>query len=88
MQDGRLGSLALEWGRQNVRVNAIGLGWFNEQNMLPEEEQKEQLARYIPLRRKGNPQDIGPLLVYLTSECCDYTTGQPVYIDGGLMARA
>jgi gluconate 5-dehydrogenase len=81
-------TLALEWGRQNVRVNAIGLGWFNEQNILPEEEQKEQLVRYIPLRRKGNPQDIGPLLVYLTSESCDYTTGQPVYIDGGLMARA
>jgi glucose 1-dehydrogenase len=44
-------------------------------------------VRYIPLRRRGHPRDIGPLLVYLASDACDYTTGQPVYVDGGLMAH-
>jgi NAD(P)-dependent dehydrogenase (short-subunit alcohol dehydrogenase family) len=45
------------------------------------------LVRYTPLRRKGHPRDIVPLLVYLCSQACDYTTGQPVYVDGGLNAH-
>lgn len=80
-------SLALEWGRYNVRVNAIGTGWFSPEEIPPEEAQKELLVRYIPLRRKGHPRDIGPLLVYLASDACDYTTGHVVYVDGGLMAH-
>ena len=80
-------ALALEWGRYNVRVNAIGTGWSSLEELPPEEAEKELLVRYIPLRRKGHPRDIAPLLVYLCSEVCDYTTGQPIYVDGGLMAH-
>ncbi len=80
-------SLALEWGRHNVRVNAIGTGWFSDLEVPPEEAQKELLVRYIPLRRKGHPRDIAPLLVYLASDACDYTTGQAIYVDGGLMSH-
>ena len=80
-------ALALEWGRHDVRVNAIGTGWFSTEEPPPEEAQKELLVRYIPLRRRGHPRDIGPLLVYLASDSCDYTTGQPIYVDGGLMAH-
>ena len=80
-------SLAVEWGRHNIRVNALGLGWFTGQEIDLEVQQKELLVRYTPLRRKGVPSDIGPLLVYLASESCDYNTGQPIYIDGGLNAH-
>ena len=80
-------ALALEWGKYNVRVNAIGTGWFSLEELPQAEAEKELLVRYIPLRRKGHPRDIAPLLVYLCSEACDYTTGQPIYIDGGLMAH-
>ena len=80
-------SLAVEWGRHNIRVNALGLGWFTDQEIDLEVQQKELLVRYTPLRRKGVPNDIGPLLVYLASESCDYNTGQPIYIDGGLNAH-
>ena len=80
-------SLAVEWGRHNIRVNALGVGWFTGQEIDLEEQQKELLVRYTPLRRKGVPSDIGPLLVYLSSESCDYNTGQPIYIDGGLNAH-
>ena len=80
-------SLAVEWGRHNIRVNAIGSGWTTAEDIPPEVQQQEQLVRYIPLRHKGQPKDIGPLLVYLCSEACDYTTGQPVYVDGGLNAH-
>ena len=80
-------SLAVEWGRHNIRVNAIGAGWTTAEDIPVEEQRQEQLVRYIPLRQKGQPRDIGPLLVYLCSEACDYTTGQPVYVDGGLNAH-
>ena len=77
-------SLAVEWGRHNIRVNALGVGWFTGQEIPLEIQREELIVRYTPLRRKGVPSDIGPLLVYLASESCDYNTGQPIYIDGGL----
>ena len=80
-------SLAVEWGRFNVRVNALGTGLFSSQDLPLEVQRQELLVRYTPLRRLGHPRDIGPLLVYLCSEACDYTTGQPVYVDGGLNAH-
>lgn len=80
-------SLAVEWGPYNIRVNAIGIGWTTAADTPPEVQQQERLVRYIPLRRKGHPAELGPLLVYLCSDACDYTTGQPVYIDGGLNAH-
>ena len=80
-------SLAVEWSRFNIRINAIGTGLIDTEGQSLEKQQEELLVRYTPLRRKGNPGDIGPLLVYLCSEFCDYSTGQPVYIDGGLNAH-
>jgi NAD(P)-dependent dehydrogenase (short-subunit alcohol dehydrogenase family) len=80
-------ALALEWGRHGVRVNAVGTIWYSVKDLPPEEAQKELLVRYIPLRRRGHPRDIAPLVVYLASDACDYTTGQPIYVDGGLMAH-
>ena len=80
-------SLAVEWGRYNIRVNALGVGWFTAQDIPLEVQREELIVRYTPLRRKGVPGDIGPLLVYLASESCDYNTGQPIYIDGGLNAH-
>ena len=80
-------SLGVEWGRHNIRVNALGTGWSTPEDIPLERQQEELLVRYTPLRRKGHPRDIVPLLVYLCSEACDYTTGQPVYVDGGLNAH-
>ncbi len=80
-------SLAVEWGRHNIRINALGTGWIDSTGEPVERQLEELLVRYTPLRRKGRPDDIGPLLVYLCSEACDYSTGQPVYVDGGLNAH-
>ncbi len=80
-------SLAVEWGQRNIRVNALGAGWIDSTGQPVEQQLEELLVRYTPLRRKGSPEDLGPLLVYLCSESCDYSTGQPVYVDGGLNAH-
>ncbi len=80
-------SLALEWGRQGIRVNGIGAGWVTPQEPS-EEDQKELLVRYLPSRRKGHPNDLATLLVYLSSDACDFVTGQTIFIDGGALAHA
>ena len=80
-------NLAVEWSRFNIRINAIGTGLIDTEGQSPDQQQEELLVRYTPLRRKGNPGDIGPLLIYLCSAFCDYSTGQPVYVDGGLNAH-
>jgi len=80
-------SLALEWARHNIRVNAIGAGWLTT-DPPSEETERELLTRYIPSRRKGHPADLCGLLVYLVSDACDFVTGQMVYVDGGAMAHA
>lgn len=80
-------ALALEWAGSNIRVNAIGAGWITAEPPS-EEAERELLVRYIPSRRKGRPSDLCGLLVYLASDASDYVTGQTIFIDGGVMARA
>ena len=81
-------SLALEWAAAGVRVNGIGYGWVETGRRPLEEQQKERLARFLPLRRKGHPDDLTGLLVYLASDASDFVTGQTVFVDGGAMAHA
>ena len=80
-------SLALEWARQGIRVNGIGAGWMSTDEPS-EEDQRELLVRYLPSRRKGHPNDLAGLLVYLSSDACDFVTGQTIFIDGGALAHA
>ncbi len=75
-------ALAVEWGNKGVNVNAIGLGWFAEQGFAV-----DPLVRYIPVRRAGQPEDVGGTAVYLASEASDYINGQTFYLDGGVLWR-
>jgi 2-dehydro-3-deoxy-D-gluconate 5-dehydrogenase len=77
-------ALALEWALKGITVNAIGTGWFTE----PDKPMDEALARYIPVKRYGQPEEVGSLAVYLASEVTGFTTGQFMFVDGGLMAHA
>jgi NAD(P)-dependent dehydrogenase (short-subunit alcohol dehydrogenase family) len=77
-------ALALEWAHANVRVNAVGIGWMENQ---AEEGQKDPVSSYIPMRRRGGPEDITPLVLFLASEASSYLTGHAYFVDGGLMAR-
>lgn len=77
-------ALALEWAQEGITVNTIGTGWFE----MPGEETNERLARYIPGKRYGRPEEIGSLVVYIASDVTEFTTGQTMYVDGGLMAHA
>ena len=79
-------TLAVEWARHNIQVNAIAPGWFvtdMNAHAFANEKLRERLLRDIPLRRTGREEEIGPLAVYLASPASDFMTGQTIYLDGG-----
>ncbi|HHF7366807.1 TPA: SDR family oxidoreductase [Legionella bozemanae] len=78
-------SLALELGPWNIQVNAILPGWFETaiNDSLPQTERGEEIRKKTPLGRWGQPQDIGPLAVFLSSSGSDFITGAIIPIDGG-----
>jgi len=79
-------TLAVEWARHNIQVNAIAPGWFvTEMNEAAFADPKihERLTRDIPARRTGRLEEIGPLAVYLASPGSEFMTGQTIFLDGG-----
>ena len=82
-------ALGLEWVRQGIRVNGIGLGWFNgDPSLAHDPAQTQQLLRYVPMGRTGQPDDVGVVAVYLASDASTYMVGQTIFIDGGVLAHA
>jgi NAD(P)-dependent dehydrogenase (short-subunit alcohol dehydrogenase family) len=82
-------SLALEWARYNVNVNAIGPGYVptaSVSDMMEDPKRRERLRKSVPLGRFAEPREIALLALYLASPASDYVTGQTMYIDGGLLA--
>lgn len=79
-------ALALEWGQHNIRVSCVGLGWFGPSG--EGDQAKDPMARYTPMKRRGTPEDMLGLVVYLASDAADFVTGHMHLVDGGLLARA
>ena len=79
-------NLAAEWGPRNVRVNAIAPGLirtdFARALWQDERRRAERVAR-TPLRRLGEPRDIGGIAVFLASDAGAFVTGQTIVADGG-----
>lgn len=79
-------TLAVEWARHNVQVNAIAPGWFvtdMNEAAFANPHVNERLTRDIPMRRTGRLDEIGPLAVYLASPGSEFMTGQTLFLDGG-----
>ena len=78
-------SLALEWARHRIRVNAIAPGYV-ETDMNREvlrSEAGQALVKRIPQRRIGNPEDLDGALLLLASDASRYMTGSVLVVDGG-----
>lgn len=82
-------SLALEWARKNVRLNAIEMGWVEDERSpaLKDETFGQSLVKYLPEQRLLKPEELGGALLYLVSPAGAYVTGQSIAIDGGLLCR-
>src|SRR6202050_4121706 len=81
-------SLAVEWARHNIRLNAIAPGPFPTEGawsrLMPSPEFEKHARNAHPMKRFGRHEELANLAVYLLSEQADYVNGECVVIDGGL----
>ena len=80
-------SLALEWAKHNITVNAIAPGFVNtkglNQELIGNREILEKLKKEVPLKRFATADEIAHSAVFLVSDAASYITGQTLVIDGG-----
>ncbi|MFB6202029.1 MAG: SDR family oxidoreductase [Halorhabdus sp.] len=82
-------SLADKYGPEGVRVNAIHPGVI-ETEMVTDDvpiiggESEDAFRQQVPLRRFGQPEDIGNAALYLASDLSAYVNGESLVVDGGM----
>jgi glucose 1-dehydrogenase len=83
-------SIALQLADKGIRVNAIAPGFIDSDisnEILKDDEKKDQVEREIPFQRIGQAQEIAKVALFLASEASSYVTGTMIYSDGGLSLR-
>jgi NAD(P)-dependent dehydrogenase (short-subunit alcohol dehydrogenase family) len=84
-------SLAVEWAKYHIRLNAIAPGPFPTEGafsrLMPSKEIEEHAKNQHPMKRFGRHEELANLAVYLLSPQADYVNGECVIIDGGLWLR-
>lgn len=88
--------LAAEYAAEQLRVNVIAPGWHGGTNLgrerlaaATEEDNRKFFAfldGVVPMKRRGKPEMMNGLVVYLASEASGYLTGQVIAHDGGITA--
>ena len=80
-------TLAVEWARLGIRVNAIAPGPVDtpqtRERLWPDEEVRTKLLAKIPAGRFGREEEVANLCAYLVSDFAGYVTGEVVTLDGG-----
>ncbi len=80
-------NLAVEWGPKNVRVNCVAPGLVKTdfaRALWEDPERRAAREAETPLRRLGEPEEIGPVAAFLASPAASFITGQIVVADGGV----
>jgi gluconate 5-dehydrogenase len=82
-------TLAVEWAKYNINVNAIGPGYIATELTAPLQADKD-FNRWVlsktPLGRWGHPDDLVGAAILLATKAGDFITGQIIYVDGGWLA--
>ena len=78
-------SLALEYGRKNIKINCVSPGFIkSEMTDKISEEYKKIMEDKISLGRFGKPDDVANVVAFLSSELSDYITGETIHVNGGM----
>jgi NAD(P)-dependent dehydrogenase (short-subunit alcohol dehydrogenase family) len=81
-------NLAVEWGRFNIRVNAIAPGLVKTdfaRALWENPELREITLKQTPLQRLGEPEDIAGAALFLAAPAGRFVTGTTMVVDGGVM---
>lgn len=79
-------ALSVEWAAYSIRSNIIGPGYFETEmtkKLLANPTDYDRILARIPMRRLGDPSDVGNACVYLLSQASRYVTGTLHNVDGG-----
>jgi len=82
-------SLAVEWSKHGVMVNAIAPGVFRtamNSELLDNTDRGRELLARTPIGRFGKAEELVGAAVYLASDAASFTTGQILVVDGGFLA--
>jgi NAD(P)-dependent dehydrogenase (short-subunit alcohol dehydrogenase family) len=79
-------TMAVEWARYGVRVNALAPGYFHTDmsDGYVSSEGGQAMVRRMPMRRLGELTELGGALLLLASQASSYMTGSVIAVDGGL----
>ena len=78
-------TIARELASRSIRANAIAPGFIEtEMTAGLSDENRENIAKRIPLGKFGSPEDVANAIAFLVSDEAKYITGQTIVIDGGL----
>jgi len=80
-------TLAVEWARYNIRVNAVAPGPIESpgaaRQLLDSPEAVQRITDMVPLKRWGKPEDVAKAVGFLASDDANYITGEVLTVDGG-----
>ena len=78
-------TLALEYGKKNIKVNCVSPGFITS-DMTNEisEDYKAILKSRISLNKFGEPKDVANTIAFLCSDMSDYITGETIHVNGGM----
>jgi len=82
-------SLACEWAREGISVNAIAPGIFPTElnsHLVTDTPRGEELLTRTPMRRFGKPEELLGAAILLASDAASFLTGQCIAVDGGYLA--